>query len=73
MRNLAPILPLPHVFFDERLSTAVVTRALIEADASRARRSELVDKLAAAYILQGCLDVMRNLADADAPEDPFSG
>ena len=70
MRNLAPILPLPHVFFDERLSTAVVTRALIEADASRARRGELVDKLAAAYILQGCLDVMRNLADADADDDP---
>jgi putative holliday junction resolvase len=60
-RNLAPILPLPCVFFDERLSTAVVTRALIEADASRARRGQLVDKLAAAYILQGCLDVMRNL------------
>lgn len=70
MRNLAPILPLPHVFFDERLSTAVVTRALIEADASRARRGELVDKLAAAYILQSCLDVMRNLADADADDDP---
>ena len=61
VRNLSVILPLPHVFFDERLSTAVVTRALIEADASRARRSQLVDKLAAAYILQGCLDVMRNL------------
>lgn len=65
-RNLAPILPLPILFFDERLSTAVVTRALIEADASRQRRGELVDKLAAAYILQGCLDVMRNLADEDA-------
>ena len=77
MRNLAPILPLPHVFFDERLSTAVVTRALIEADASRARRGELVDKLAAAYILQGCLDVMRHLADVEADAaadaDPFSG
>ena len=60
-RNLAPILPLPVLFHDERLSTAVVTRALIEADASRARRGALVDKLAAAYILQGCLDVMRGL------------
>lgn len=66
VRNLKPILGLPAVFFDERLSTAVVTRALIEADASRAKRSQVVDKLAAAYILQGCLDVMRNLADDDA-------
>lgn len=65
-RNFAPILPLPVLFFDERLSTAVVTRALIEADASRQRRGELVDKLAAAYILQGCLDMMRNFADEDA-------
>ncbi len=64
-RNLTPILPLPVLYFDERLSTAVVTRALIEADASRQRRGELVDKLAAAYILQGCLDAMRNVADAD--------
>lgn len=69
-RNLAPILPLPILFFDERLSTAVVTRALIEADASRQRRGQLVDKLAAAYILQGCLDVMRNLADEDAESEP---
>lgn len=66
VRNLAPILALPVAFFDERLSTAVVTRALIEADASRAKRGQVVDKLAAAYILQGCLDVMRNLADEDA-------
>ena len=69
VRNLAPILPLPVAFFDERLSTAVVTRALIEADTSRARRGQLVDKLAAAYILQGCLDVMRNLAEDDEPID----
>jgi putative Holliday junction resolvase len=68
-RNLAPILPLPVLYFDERLSTAVVTRALIEADASRQRRGELVDKLAAAYILQGCLDAMRNVADGDMDEE----
>jgi len=68
-RNLAPILPLPVLYFDERLSTAVVTRALIEADASRQRRGELVDKLAAAYILQGCLDAMRNVADEDADDE----
>ncbi len=43
-------------FWDERLSTAAVTRMMIEADMSRARRAELVDKLAATYILQGYLD-----------------
>ena len=46
-------------FWDERLSTAAVTRTLLEADASRKRRSELVDKLAAAYILQGALDMIK--------------
>jgi putative Holliday junction resolvase len=42
--------------WDERLSTAGAERALIEADASRARRDELIDKLAAAWILQGAID-----------------
>jgi putative Holliday junction resolvase len=55
-RNLAAMTPLPIHFWDERLSTAAVTRTLIEADTSRARRDVLVDKLAAAYILQGLLD-----------------
>lgn len=59
-RNLARILPLPQAFWDERLSTAAVTRALIEADASRARRAAVVDRMAAAYILQGALDRIRN-------------
>lgn len=68
-RNLKPILPLPVLFFDERLSTAAVTRTLLEADASRARRGELVDKLAAAYILQACLDVMGGLAPQDEFDD----
>ncbi|MEG9861984.1 MAG: Holliday junction resolvase RuvX [Parvularculales bacterium] len=54
--NLTAHLPLPLAFWDERLSTAVVTRTLIEADASRKRRQILVDKMAAAYILQGALD-----------------
>ena len=45
-------------FWDERLSTAAVTRTLLEADVSRARRRELVDKMAAAYILQGALDFL---------------
>ncbi|HJE25457.1 MAG TPA: Holliday junction resolvase RuvX [Methylorubrum populi] len=68
-RNLKPLLPLPVLFFDERLSTAAVTRTLLEADASRARRGELVDKLAAAYILQSCLDVMGGLLDEAAEAD----
>jgi putative holliday junction resolvase len=56
VRNLLPKTELPIVFWDERMSTAAVTRTLLEADASRARRAELVDKMAAAYILQGFLD-----------------
>jgi putative Holliday junction resolvase len=47
-------------FWDERLSTAAVTRTLLDADASRKRRSEVVDKMAAAYILQGALDAIRH-------------
>jgi putative Holliday junction resolvase len=46
----------PLAFWDERLSTAGAERALLEADASRARRDELIDKLAAAWILQGAID-----------------
>lgn len=56
VRNLAPLTRLPIGYWDERLSTAAVTRTLIEADASRARRAEVVDKMAAAFILQGALD-----------------
>jgi len=55
-RNLAARLTAPIVFWDERLSTIAVTRALLDADASRRRRAEVVDKMAAAYILQGVLD-----------------
>jgi putative Holliday junction resolvase len=61
-RNLAPFADLPLAFWDERLSTVAVTRMLIEADRSRARRDELVDKLAAAYILQGALDRLKGMA-----------
>ena len=60
-RNLARLTPLPIAFWDERLSTAAVTRTLIEADASRKRRGEVVDKMAAAYILQGALDRLRGM------------
>ncbi len=55
-RNLAQRIDLPLVFWDERLSTAAVTRTLIEADVSRAKRAGVVDKLAASFILQGVLD-----------------
>ena len=60
MRNLRPILGLPFAYWDERLSTAAVIRALLNADASRARRAEVVDRIAAAYILQGALDRLRS-------------
>jgi putative Holliday junction resolvase len=56
--NLLTLRDIPIVFWDERLSTAAVTRTLLEADASRRRRAEVVDKMAAAYILQGALDWM---------------
>lgn len=55
-RNLAKPLPLPVAFWDERLSTVAVERMMVEADLSRGRRAELVDKLAAGYILQAYLD-----------------
>jgi len=51
---------LPITLFDERFSTAAVTRMMIEADLSRKRRDELVDKLAASYMLQGALDLLAN-------------
>ena len=60
-RNWAARSPLPVLMQDERLSTSAVTRTLLEADTSRRRRDELVDKMAAAYILQGALDRLRNL------------
>jgi putative Holliday junction resolvase len=55
-RNLRKTIAIPIAFWDERLSTAAVERMLISADASRARRSAVVDKLAATYILQSALD-----------------
>ena len=59
-RNFAVKSNLPILLWDERLSTAAVTRTLINADASRRRRAEVVDKMAAAYILQGALDALRH-------------
>jgi len=60
-RNLASHIPLPMAFWDERLSTAAVERHLIEADASRKRRAQVIDRMAAAYILQGALDRLKTL------------
>jgi putative pre-16S rRNA nuclease len=62
-RNLASHIGVPMAFWDERLSTAAVERHLIEADASRKRRAEVVDRMAAAYILQGALDRLRRLSE----------
>ena len=56
VRNLAPFIKLPVCYWDERLSTIAVERTLLEADASRKRRSEVIDKMAAGFILQGALD-----------------
>jgi len=58
-RNLLALRELPLLFWDERLSTAAVTRTLIEGDASRRRRGQVIDKMAAAYMLQGALDAMQ--------------
>ena len=55
-RNFDRLSPLPITYWDERLSTVAAERALLEADTSRARRAEVVDQVAAAYILQGALD-----------------
>ena len=60
-RNLTRLTELPIFFWDERLSTVAATRALLEADASRKRRKEVIDQVAASYILQGALDRMAHL------------
>ncbi len=60
-RNLAGLTELPITFWDERLSTVAAERALLEVDTSRRRRAELIDRVAAGYILQGLLDRMGHL------------
>lgn len=55
-RNLVKLTDLPITFWDERLSTVAAERALLEADTSRKRRREVIDQIAASYILQGALD-----------------
>jgi putative Holliday junction resolvase len=61
-RNLSRLTDLPIGFWDERLSTVAAERALLEADTSRKRRSEVIDHVAAGYILQGALDRLGFLA-----------
>ena len=60
-RNLAGMTDLPIGFWDERLSTVMAERALLEADTSRRRRAEVIDHVAAGVILQGALDRLRNI------------
>ena len=60
-RNLERLTPLPIAFWDERLSTVAAERALIAADTSRKRRAEVIDHVAAGYILQGALDRLAHL------------
>jgi putative Holliday junction resolvase len=68
-RNFAGLHPLPYAFWDERMSTVVVERALIANDVSRARRAAVIDQMAAAYILQGALDRLARLAPAGGRGD----
>ncbi|KQB14400.1 Holliday junction resolvase RuvX [Rhodobacter capsulatus] len=63
-RNLEKLTPLPITFWDERLSTVAAERAMLEADLSRKRRAELVDHVAAGFILQGALDRLAHLGRA---------
>ncbi|MCC0052534.1 MAG: Holliday junction resolvase RuvX [Rhodobiaceae bacterium] len=60
-RNLAQKTDVPVVFWDERLSTVAAERELIAADASRGKRAQVIDKMAATFILQGALDRLRNM------------
>ena len=60
-RNLGQLTDLPIGFWDERLSTVAAEKALLEADTTRKRRAEVIDHVAASYILQGALDRMRHL------------
>lgn len=60
-RNLSGLTNLPIGYWDERLSTVAAEKALLEADTTRKRRAEVIDHVAASYILQGALDRMRHM------------
>ena len=66
-RNLSPLLDIPIVYWDERLSTVAAERAMIEADLSRKKRAERIDAAAAAIILEGALGRLANIGSAAAP------
>ena len=65
-RNLVRLIEMPIGFWDERLSTVAAERALLEADTSRKRRAEVIDHVAASYILQGALDRIGHLKRENA-------
>ena len=67
-RNLESLTPLPITFWDERLSTVAAERALLEADTSRKRRKEVIDAVAAGYILQGALDRLAHMGREERRE-----
>ena len=67
VQNIIGRRDVPVAFWDERLSTAGAERALLAADASRARREELIDKVAAGWILQGAIDRLNNLSSQIGP------
>jgi len=67
-RNLLAVRDVALLLWDERLTTAAVTRTLVDADSSRKRRGEIVDKIAAGYMLQGLLDALQERALRDTHE-----
>lgn len=67
VRNLGGVATLPILLWDERLSTAAAERTLLEADLSRRRRAQVIDKVAATLILQGALDRMKRIARPGPP------
>ncbi len=68
-RNLTRLTDLPITYWDERLSTVAAERALLEADTSRKRRKEVIDQVAAGYILQGALDRLGHMARMEQPRE----
>ncbi|MCW6510069.1 Holliday junction resolvase RuvX [Lichenifustis flavocetrariae] len=70
VRNLGPLTDIPCAFWDERLSTAAVERDLIANDVSRRKRSQVIDQMAAAYILQGALDRLKRITTDVAGREP---
>ena len=69
LSRLPAFADLPITFWDERLSTVAAEKALLEADTTRKRRSEVIDHVAAGYILQGVLDRLRHLRDKGPSDD----